>query len=109
MSNYTNLKCLCGWYEIYDIEEINSYVYDPDTSTYMEKNAEILTTDVFNLELFKKEEEEKETEDITVYMDEVYMEDTDTEDTESTRVMVDMGDLFYISSDEEEDEYDSPV
>lgn len=102
--NKNNMKCLCGWYDIYDVEDVNMFVFDPTTSSYHEKNGEFMgLPDIENnMEINKKED------DMIVHMDELYMEDTDTEDTESTRVIVDMNDMFYISSDEEEEE-DSPV
>ena len=95
MSNYTNMKCLCGWYEIYDVDEINMYIYDPETSSYMEKNGEIpgLADDL------------NQKDDTFVYMDECYTDVSDTEDTESTQVMFDMEDNYaLLSDDDEEDE-----
>jgi hypothetical protein len=95
MSNYTNMKCLCGWYDIYDVEETSLYVYDPESGTYADKNDEIpgLADDL------------NQKDDMFVYMDECYTDVSDTVDTESTQVMFDMEDNYaLLSDDDEEDE-----
>jgi hypothetical protein len=91
--NKNNIKCVWGWYEMYDIEDTNVYVYDFETGTFNDKNTEIneLVDAITN-----KNENEDDVK--IVYMEEYYEEDSDTEDTESTRVMVDADDHFELSS-----------
>ena len=93
MSNYTNMKCLCGWYEIYDEDGTNLYVYDPESSSYMEKNGEIKGL----------VDDPNQKDDTFVFMDEFYETgESDTEDTESTQVLFDV----YERLSGEQEEYD---